>query len=86
MNKKGQYIFYGIAMAILLLVTIIAFIEPLKENIRIARNDTHMNCTDPNLSTGEKATCIMIDWWLFGFVGVAGGVAFSYLTYKKIKQ
>ncbi len=83
MNKKGQYIFAGIMIAIMVFITAIVLIEPLKESITLGR--TNLECSSDNITTGTRATCILVDWWLFYFIGVtiAGGIGF--IVAKKLK-
>lgn len=82
MNKKGQKVFYGIMVAIMLFVAATALLEPLKENIRDAR--TSMDCTATDLSAGETAVCILIDWWMFYFIGAVLSTAMGYIVVKKV--
>jgi hypothetical protein len=86
MNKKGQFIFVGIMVAIMVFITAIVLIEPLKDGIEIGRDADHLNCGNESNTVGTKATCILVDFWLFYFVGVciAGGI--SFITVKKIQQ
>ena len=86
MNKKGQYIFAGIMIAIMVFITAIVLIEPLKEGIEIGRDADHLNCGNESNTGGTKATCILVDMWLFYFTGVciAGGI--SFIAAKKVKQ
>lgn len=84
-NKKSQLVFLGLMVAIILFIAIIQLITPIKDQVSTARNESNLNCTNPNGSTGEKATCIMVDWWLFYFVGTAFAVAISAFTGKKLK-
>lgn len=86
MNKKGQSIFVGIMVAIMVFITAIVLIEPLKDGIDIGRDPSHLDCTNESITVGTKATCILVDFWLFYFVGVciAGGVGF--ITVRRLKQ
>jgi len=86
MNKKGQKIFYGIMVAIILFIAIVQLIKPIKDQVTDIRGEDKLNCTGTSLSTGEKATCILVDWWLFYFVGTAFTVAISYVTFKNFKD
>lgn len=86
MNKKGQYIFAGIMVAIMVFITAIVLIEPLKDVIVLGRDADHLDCTNESITTSNRATCILVDFWLFYFVGVciAGGIGF--ITAKRLKQ
>lgn len=85
MNKRGQAIFVKIMIAIMVFITAIVLITPLKEVITTGRDVDHLDCVNESISVGNRATCILVDLWLFYFVGVciAGGLAF--ITVKKIK-
>ena len=85
MNKKGQYIFAGIMIAIMVFITAVVLIEPLKEVITTGRDVNHLDCVNESITVGTRATCILIDLWLFYFVGVtiAGGIAF--ISAKKLR-
>lgn len=86
MNKKGQYIFAGIMIAIMVFITAIVLIEPLKDVINTGRDADHLNCGNESNTVGTKATCILVDMWLFYFTGVciAGGIAF--ISAKKLRE
>ena len=70
----------------MLFITVIIMIEPLKEGIDIARDNDHLNCSSAagTLSTGRRATCILVDMWLFYFVGVGLAGAAAFLVGKKV--
>jgi len=84
-NKKGQQIFVGIMVAIMVFIVAVVLITPLKEVIELGRDSDHLDCTNADIEIGAKATCILVDMWLFYFTGVciAGGIAF--ITGKGIK-
>ena len=86
MKKKGQAVFVGIMIAIMVFITAVVLINPLKEVITTARDVDHLDCVNESIAVGERATCILVDLWLFYFTGVciAGGLAF--ITAKKIKE
>lgn len=75
---------YGVMMFFILFVTVINFITPIKDQIRQARNASNLNCDSATLTTGEKATCIQVDWMLFAFVGAGLAMAIGYIAYKKV--
>ena len=85
MNKKGQAIFVKIMIAIMVFIVAIVLITPLKEVINIGRDIDHLDCINQSIGVGQRATCLLVDLWLFYFVGVciAGGLAF--ISVKKIK-
>lgn len=75
LNKKGEAIFLGIMVAIMVFLSLVVMIEPLKDGITLGRDSDHLDCTNSTISTGVKATCILVDLWLFYFVGA--GIAIS---------
>jgi len=85
LNKKGQAVFVGIMIAIMVFITAVVLITPLKEVINLGRDVDHLDCENESIGVGERATCILIDMWLFYFVGtcIAGGIGF--ITMKKIQ-
>ena len=85
MYKKGQSIFFGIMMAVVIIIAVINMIQPMKDSVIDARSSTKLNCSDPNLSTGLKAACIQIDWSLFAFIGAGLSAAIAYIVYTKRK-
>ncbi len=84
MNKRGQQIFVGIMIAVMVLLVVVGLINPTKEGIVTARDADHLDCTNSSIAIGSKSTCLVMDMWLFYFTGVAlaGGLAF--ITGKKI--
>jgi len=85
-GKKGQFIFAGIMIAIMVFIAAVALITPLKDVIELGRDANHLDCTNTSIGVGVRATCILVDMWLFYFVGVviAGGMGF--VTGKRIKE
>ena len=85
MKKKGQMIFVKIMVAIMVFVVAIVLITPLKEVITTGRDVNHLDCVNESITVGNRATCLLVDLWLFYFVGtcIAGGLAF--ITVKKLK-
>jgi len=86
MNKKAQKVFVGIMIAIMLFVALVVLIEPLKDVIVIGRDADHLNCTNPSITVGQQATCILVDMWLFYFVGVGMAVGIAYITGAKLRK
>lgn len=84
LHKKGQRVLIGIAIAVVVFIVVVAAIEPLKDLVIIARDDTHLNCTSTAISTGTKATCIIVDFWLFYFVTISIGMGLSFITGRRI--
>lgn len=85
MNKKGQSLIFGIMLMILALVTVTITLGPLVEVIDLARGPESLNCTNPLLSTGTRATCLVIDIYLPYFVITALFLGGGYLVTQKIR-
>ena len=86
MNKKGQAIFVGIMVAIMVFITAIVLIQPLKEVITTARSVEYLDCTNESITVGNRATCILVDLWLFYFTGVCIAGGLSFIAAKKLKE
>ena len=82
MNRKGQLVMVGIMMAVILIITAIVFIEPIKEQVTTAR--TSINCSSDTLSTSDDMLCIVTDTILFAFVGICFSVAIGFIGAKKL--
>ena len=84
--KKGQVAIYGIMMAIMVLITAVSLITPVKDQAVTARDTDHLNCTNPNATNGQKMTCLQADLMLFYFFAGCMVVAGAYLFYKAKTQ
>ncbi len=82
-NKKSQAVFVGIMIAIMVFITVVILIEPLKEQIIISRDADHLDCTNSSISTGQRMTCLLVDLYLFYFVGACIAAGASYIFIKK---
>lgn len=83
MNKKGQAVFIGIMLFIVVIITIIQFISPIKDEITTARSAGNLDCTNTSITVMQKATCVVVDTTLFYFVGVGIAIAAAALSGKK---
>jgi len=84
MNKKGQMVFVAIMVFIMVIITVVTLIEPLKDQITTARDSDHLDCDNASISVGTKATCVVTDFTLFYFVGVAIASAAAYFGIKRL--
>ena len=89
-QKKGQAIFIGIMIFVMLFIVIVQFINPLKDEITTARSVDNLDCGNSSITVGTKATCIVVDFTLFYFIGIAiaaGAGAITILGAKRfLKQ
>lgn len=82
--KKGQAIFVGMMIAIMVMITVFVLIEPLKDTIDIGRGN--MDCDNTSISVGQKASCIIIDFSLFYFVGMCIAAGIGYVFLRRIQN
>jgi len=83
-NKKGQMIILKIMLAIIILIMAMTFIAPLKESIGLSRNtSSSLNCSAPDLSSVTNATCIVLDFAMFYFLGIAISIGMAFIAGKK---
>ena len=85
LNKKSQWIFVGIMVFVMAFIMLVQFIAPIKDQITIARNDTNLNCSSTDITTGRRMTCIAVDTSLFYFIGIGIAAAAGYLGVRTIK-
>lgn len=86
MNKKGQWVFAGIGIAITVFIVAVVLIEPLKEVILLARDVDHLDCTNTTIPTGQSATCLIVDIYLPYFFMTAVGAGLAYIGGRKAYQ
>lgn len=85
-NKKSQVIFFGIMMGIMVFIAMVETITPIKDTITTARDADHLDCTNSSNSVGTKATCVVIDFSLFYYVGVMMAAAIGGMAAYRIKK
>lgn len=78
LNNKGQAVFLGIMVFVMVFIVMVQFITPIKNQISEARASDKLDCTNSSISVGVKGTCVIVDWYLPYFMGVviAGGAGF----------
>ena len=71
MNKKaaGGMIFFGMMLSVMIWIAFTQLLGPVKDQTEEARSVSQLDCANTSISTGVKATCIVIDWTLFGWAG-----------------
>ena len=85
MNKKGQAIMVGIMVAVIIFIAALQFITPLKELVVEARNPDNLDCGNSSISTGQKSTCIIVDWYMFYIIGSIMAAAIGNIIQKKFR-
>lgn len=80
---KGQIVFFGMMLGILIIVFALGVAPTVKEFTDAARNETDavggtgLNCTNPALSDYDKGACTITDLTLPYFIGgivLIGGI------------
>ena len=79
-GKKSQVVFLGIMICIMLFITLVALLEPLKQIVVIARDPQHLDCSNVSISVGTSGACIITDWFIFYFAGVVIAAGIAYIT------
>jgi hypothetical protein len=81
-NKKGQLVLVEIMLCIVFFIAAVIMIQPINENVIIARNDTALNCSTTTDAYNE-ATCKIMDFGAFYMICVGLAVGLAFLTGKK---
>ncbi len=83
-NKKAQVIILKIMLSIIILIMAVAFTRPLKDVIGTSRNTSNvLNCSGTNLTATSTATCVVLDFSLFYFIGIVISVGMAFLAGRK---
>lgn len=82
-GKKGQSIFGGIQIFIMVFLALVALIPTIKDVITTARDASHLDCDNDAISIGTKGTCLLVDFTMFYFVGMTMAAAMGYITGRK---
>lgn len=74
MDTHGQVVFYGLMIAIVIIVVALALAAPVKEIVDSARanstiNPEGMDCTNSSISDFQKGACHTVDLTIFYFIG-----------------
>jgi len=74
MNSKGQVIFLGLMIGVVVILLALALAPAVRESVDSVRNETTiegfqgLNCTNPAITNFDRATCISADLTIFHFV------------------
>lgn len=73
----------GILVAFMVFVAGVLVVEPMKDNITVARGD--LDCSSPSsISDGNKLTCLIVDgalpYFIISFISIAAGFITRYVT------
>jgi hypothetical protein len=82
-RKRGQLIFLGIMVFVIVFATAVQLIRPIKDQIILARNPDKLDCDNGSISFGQKSSCVLVDLGLPYFFATVLASAASYLTLKR---
>ena len=77
------WFFAGMMVVILVFIMTTQLITPIKDSVVDVRGTTKLNCSSSGISTGQKAACIVVDWYMFAYVGLALSASFSLFLLRK---
>ena len=89
LNKKGQVFFLTLMIAIVFIISALAFAPAIKQFNDDARNSTTdervgLDCSNSSISTFDKANCIAVDMFNPYFIGFLVFFAGAIITAKVI--
>lgn len=70
-------------VGILVFIAATVLIKPLNESITDVRNETKLNCSNPDISTVDNVTCNVLDMGFFYFISVCIAVGLAIMTGKR---
>ncbi len=86
MDNKGQAIFFGMMIGVMVFIALTQMITPIKDSITEAREVGNLDCTNSSISIGTKATCVIVDWTLPYYVGGALAAAIGGMGVLGLKK
>jgi hypothetical protein len=84
MNKRGQLAFLGVMLFVMMFIAVIILINPIKEQITLARDADHLDCANTSISDGTKMTCIVVDWTFPIYIGTGFAVALGFIGLRRL--
>jgi len=81
---SGKRSFTGVITAIMVFIVVSVLITPLKTLMVLARDSSHLDCTNAAITVGGKLACIIVDIWLFYFVVTCIAAAVTFIFIKKV--
>ena len=85
-GRNGQNLLFGIMLAVFCFVIATALARPIFEITDNVRNAENLNCEADNLTTGNSATCVVVDLYLPAFIASIILVGLGYITFKAIGE
>lgn len=83
MYKKGQVVFFGFMLGLVIILLALALAPPIKQSIDNARSS--MDCNNQSISNFQKAGCLATDSTMFYFtIGILmiGGIVIGARIYS----
>ena len=81
MAKKGQGMIalsiYGIMLAVMIWITFTQLLGPATDATQTARTVQQLDCDNSSISDGTKASCVIVDFAVFGWAGAVIAVIIS---------
>lgn len=83
MNKKGQVIFYGLMLAVVVIIVAMVLAPVIKNHLDGVMGPNTattqgLDCTNSSIPDFQKGQCVVTDWsqvyFFFGLLAVAGVV------------
>ena len=78
MNKRGQSLFLSIVVALAIFMIGSLFINFITPEITITRDSTHLDCSNDDISDGNKLSCLAVDivvpYFIIIILSAAGGI------------
>jgi len=82
-SKKSQQIFVSMMVSVLILITLLIIVNPLKTEIEKSINGSgsgNLSTANPNITIPNKAAVIIIDLSLFYFVAILVACSIAYIS------
>jgi len=86
LGNKGQALIAGIGVAIIVFIIAVQFITPLKEIVNDVRGSDKLDCGNTSLSTGIKATCVIVDWYTPYLILMIMASGIGFITENKFSR
>lgn len=85
MNNRGQVIFYGLMLGVVIFILAMGLAEPIKTQVESTMSADNLDCANTSISNFDKATCLAVDLTLFQFVGglifIAGAIVTARIVF-----
>tara|TARA_R100001530_G_scaffold127905_1_gene97345 strand:+ start:82 stop:342 length:261 start_codon:yes stop_codon:yes gene_type:complete len=69
MNNRGQVIFFGFMLGLVIILLGMSLAPGIKQSVDNSRAVNNMDCTNSSISYSQRAACVATDTMNFYFVG-----------------